>query len=151
MQESLRSRPVVPFALRYLSEPIVLGEYRAPAGALLAVSISLIHQRPDLYPEPARFHPERFEDGRTETFAWLPFGGGIRRCLGAAFATFEMKAVLSRILERCELSAPDPRPERPRRRAVTYVPDHGAWVSVRSRKPASAVGAGEARRQGSAA
>jgi cytochrome P450 len=97
----------------------------------------LIHQRPDLYPEPDAFRPERFENGTTESFAWLPFGGGVRRCLGAAFATYEMKIILRRILERCELQAPDPRAERPRRRAVTFVPHHGTRVVLRERTPRS--------------
>jgi len=133
VQESLRSRPVIPFVLRYASEAVPVGSYLAPAGSLIAVSISLIHQRHDLYPEPTAFCPERFADGRTESFAWLPFGGGVRRCLGAAFATYEMRIVLRRMLERCELQAPDPKPERPRRRAVTFAPLHGARVVLRGR------------------
>ncbi|MFI5004942.1 MAG: cytochrome P450 [Solirubrobacterales bacterium] len=143
IQESLRSRPVIPFVLRYATEPVPVGEYLAPADSLIAVSISLIHQRPDLYPEPDAFRPERFEDGTTESFAWLPFGGGTRRCLGAAFATYEMRIVLRRVLERCELHAPDPRPERPRRRAVTFVPHHGTRVVLRRRSPASPAGQSE--------
>lgn len=144
IQEALRSRPVIPFVLRFLTEPYEVGGYVAPAESLLAVSISLIHRRPDLYPDPERFRPERFEDGRTESFAWLPFGGGVRRCLGASFATYEMRVVLSRILERCELIAPDPEPERPRRRSVTFVPHRGALVELRRRSPVSAA---EGRRE----
>lgn len=137
VQESLRSRPVLPFALRYATEPVPVGDYIAPANSLIAVSLSLIHQRPDLYPQPGAFRPERFENGQTESFAWLPFGGGLRRCLGAAFATYEMRIVLRRMLERCELHAPDPRPERPRRRAVTFVPSHGTRVVLQRRTTAS--------------
>jgi cytochrome P450 len=133
VQESLRCRPVIPFVLRYATEPFPVGGYVAPAESLLAVSISLIHQRPDLYPQPDAFRPERFEDGRTESFAWLPFGGGVRRCLGASFATYEMRVVLRRILERCELIAPDLAPERPRRRSVTFVPGRGTRVLLGSR------------------
>ncbi len=136
VQESLRSRPVLPFALRYATEPLAVGDYTAPAGSLIAVSINLIHQRPDLYPQPDVFRPERFEDAQTESFAWLPFGGGLRRCIGAAFATYEMRIVLRRLLERCELHAPDPRPERPRRRGVTFVPSHGTRVVLDGRAPA---------------
>ncbi|HEU4945332.1 MAG TPA: cytochrome P450 [Solirubrobacterales bacterium] len=139
VQESLRCRPVIPFVLRYLTEPFPVGDYVVPAESLLAVSISLIHQRADLYPEPEAFRPERFEDGRTESFAWLPFGGGVRRCIGAAFATYEMRLVLRRILERCELVAPDPAPERPRRRAVTFAPGRGTRVVLGARSPAHAV------------
>jgi cytochrome P450 len=137
IQESLRCRPVVPFVLRYLTEPFAVGDYLIPAESLLAVSITQIHQRADLYAEPMAFRPERFEDAQTQSYAWLAFGGGVRRCIGAAFATYEMRIVLRRILERCELSAPDPRPERPRRRAVTFVPHRGARVILRGRSPAS--------------
>jgi cytochrome P450 family 135 len=133
VQESLRTRTVLPFALRYATEPTPLGDYTAPADTLIAISISLIHQRADLYPEPSAFRPERFADGQTESYAWLPFGGGLRRCLGAAFATYEMRIVLGRIIERCELYAPDPRPERSRRRAVTFVPSHGTRAVLRKR------------------
>ena len=138
VEESLRNRPVIPFVLRYLTEPFEVGEYVAPAESLLAVSISLIHQRPDLYPDPAAFRPERFEDGRTQSFAWLPFGGGVRRCLGAAFATYEMRVVLRRILERCELVALSSEPERPKRRSVTFVPSRGARAVLRARSVATA-------------
>jgi len=137
IQESLRSRPVIPFVLRYTTEPLPIGDYLAPADSLIAVSISLVHQRADLYPQPDEFRPERFEDGKTETFSWLAFGGGVRRCLGAAFATYEMRIVLRCILERCDLEAPDPRPERPRRRAVTFVPRHGTRVILNRREAAS--------------
>ena len=129
-----RARPVIPFVLRYASEPTPVGRYIAPAGSLIAISISLIHQRRDLYPEPAAFRPERFEDGQTKSLAWLPFGGGMRRCLGAPFARYEMRIVLRRILERCDLHAADPRAERPRRRAVTFAPHDGARVVLDGRR-----------------
>jgi cytochrome P450 len=119
--------------LRFLTEPLPVGDYLVPAESLLAVSISLIHMRPDLYPQPEAFRPERFEDGRTESFAWLPFGGGVRRCIGAAFASFEMRVVLRCVLERCELVAPDPEPEQPKRRAVTFAPGRGTRVVLHSR------------------
>lgn len=143
VQESPRSRPVIPFVLRYATEPVPIGDYLAPADSLIAVSISLIHQRGDLYPNPDAFHPERFEDGKTESFAWLPFGGGVRRCIGAAFATYEMRIVLRRVLERCELQAPDPRPERPQRRAVTFAPNRGTRVVLHRRSPVSPTGHSE--------
>jgi cytochrome P450 len=147
VQESLRSRPVIPFVLRYATEPVPIGDYLAPADSLIAISIGLIHQRPDLYPEPAVFRPERFEDGQTESFAWLPFGGGLRRCLGAAFATYEMRIVIRRVLERCELQAPDLRPERPQRRGVTFAPRHGTLVVLRRRSSASPSGQSKEMRQ----
>lgn len=148
VQESLRSRPVIPFVLRYTTTPFRVGDYLAPADSLIAISITLIHQRPDLYPEPDVFRPERFEDGTTESFAWLAFGGGMRRCLGAAFATYEMRIVLRRMLERCELRAPHLQPERPRRRAVTFVPHRGTRVALSARTSASSTGRSAAPKSG---
>jgi cytochrome P450 len=138
IQESLRSRPVVPFAIRYLTEPFPLGDCAAPAESLLAISISLLHQRPDLFPEPEAFRPERFAEPGVESYTWLPFGGGVRRCIGASFATFEMRVVLRRVLERCELAPVDSRPERPKRRSVTFAPHRGALAVMTSRRPAVA-------------
>lgn len=128
VKETLRSRPVLDFAMRRLTRSYELGGFELPAGTTIGSSILLMHDRPDLYPEPAEFRPERFLDGRADTYAWIPFGGGIRRCLGAAFAGYEMRVVLRTILLRCELRAADPRPERRRRRAITFVPGRGARV-----------------------
>ncbi len=137
VKESLRSRPVIPFVLRVATEPVAVGAYMTPANSLIAISINLLHHRQDLYPEPGAFRPERFEDGQTESFAWLPFGGGVRRCIGATFATYEMEVVLRRILERCELRAPDLEPERPKRRGIVSVPHRGTRVVISRRRPAS--------------
>jgi cytochrome P450 len=134
IKESLRSRPIIPYAMRRLTSPFEIGGYTVPAGAFIGASTALVHSRPDLYPDPDAFRPERFEDKRADTYAWIPFGGGVRRCLGAAFATFEMKIVLRRVVERCELAAPDPKPERARRRFVTYAPARGARVILRQRQ-----------------
>jgi cytochrome P450 len=133
IKESMRSRPVVSYAMRRLSEPFSVAGYMVPTGAYLGTSIILTHNNPALYPEPEAFQPERFADKRTDTYAWVPFGGGTRRCLGAAFATYEMKVVLRRIVERCELTAPEQKPERPKRRFVTYVPNRGARVVLQRR------------------
>lgn len=138
VKESLRSRPVVPFAIRYLTEPFPLGDYVAPADSLLAISISLLHQRSDLFPEPDAFRPERFAEPGIQSYAWLPFGGGVRRCIGASFATFEMQVVLRRVFERCELVAAEMKDERPKRRSVTFAPHRGARVLLEARKPAEA-------------
>ncbi len=75
-------------------------------------AIAALHYRADLFPEPQEFRPERYLDGRADTYAWIPFGGGVRRCIGAAFAEYEMAVVLRAILERADLSAPDPKPEK---------------------------------------
>ena len=77
-----------------------------PAGATLGTSITLMHRRPDLYPDPLAFRPERFLDAKPETYTWVPFGGGVRRCLGAPFASFEMRQVLSVVLARRALRPP---------------------------------------------
>jgi cytochrome P450 family 135 len=133
IKEGLRLRPVVPLAARLVNEPFGVGGYTVPAGSLLTCSILLTHSRPDLYPDPEDFRPERFMEGAPDTYSWIPFGGGVRRCIGAAFATFEMKIILRRVFARCVLEAADPKPERPRRRFVTYPPNRGAQIVLRSR------------------
>ena len=131
--ESMRLRPVVPVVARHLTEPLELGGWRLPAGSYLAPNIVLTHRRADTYPEPLRFRPERFVDSRVDSFAWLPFGGGIRRCLGAAFATFEMRAVVPEVTRRVRLRAASPRPAAIRRRGITLVPAGGARVIAERR------------------
>jgi cytochrome P450 len=129
IKETLRIRPVVPGVVRKLAEPYAVRGYELPAGMRVSPSIYLTHHDPELYPEPDRFLPERFLGGGPDTYTWLPFGGGIRRCLGASFALYEMKIVIPAILERVELEAGGP-PERIRRRAVTFAPDNDAVVVV---------------------
>jgi hypothetical protein len=86
IKESMRSRPIIGQAIRRLSAPISVAGYNVPAGTFLVASTILLHNDPRLYPEPQTFRPERFEDGRTDPYSWIPFGGGVRRCLGASFA-----------------------------------------------------------------
>jgi len=135
IKEGLRLRPVVPLAARLVTAPFPLGDYTVPAGTLLTCSILLTHSRPDLYPDPEAFRPERFMEGAPDTYTWIPFGGGVRRCIGAAFAIFEMKIILQRVFARCALEAADSKPEQPRRRFVTYPPNRGARVVLRGRLP----------------
>jgi cytochrome P450 len=97
-QETLRIHPLLSFVPRLLRRPFELKGYRLPVGVNVAVGIGLVHAREDLYPEPARFRPERFLERKFSPFEFLPFGGGTRRCLGAAFALYEMKIVLAAIL-----------------------------------------------------
>jgi cytochrome P450 len=137
IKETMRVRPVLTFAMRTVKSPMEVGGYTIPTGYTLGSSILLIHRRADLYPEPYAFRPERFEENPPDTYSWLPFGGGVRRCLGAAFAGFEMKQVLGQIFRRVELRAADPAPERAARRAITFVPAKGARVVVEAREPAS--------------
>ena len=93
-------------------------------------AIAALHYREDLFPEPEEFRPERFLDGKADNYAWIPFGGGVRRCIGAAFAEYEMRIVLRAILERAELSAPDPKPEQVKVRNITLAPGKGARVRL---------------------
>ena len=134
IQETLRLRPVISIVLRKLQEPMELGGRLLPAGASIVPSIHLVHRRPDIYPEPNEFRPERFiesEGGRAPgTYTWIPFGGGIRRCLGAAFAQFEMEVVLRELVLRRTLAPSRPESERNYRRAITETPRHDAAVIV---------------------
>jgi cytochrome P450 family 135 len=133
VKESLRVRPVIAGVGRVVrEEPFELGGYRIPIGIEINPSIAAIHRRRDRYRQPREFRPERFlGDGAPDTYTWLPFGGGTRRCLGASFASFEMGVVIRRVLERTELSSFDRRPEKGVRKGVTFVPKRGVRVVMR--------------------
>jgi len=133
--ESLRLRPVVPLAGRRLASDLDVDGFRLPAGTDVTPAIWLTHTRADLYPQPHAFRPERFLDDAPSTYGWIPFGGGVRRCLGAAFAELEMRVVLGCVLEALEVSAVSARPERVQRRNITFAPRHATRVRV---VPASA-------------
>jgi cytochrome P450 len=136
ISESLRLRPVVPVAGRRLAKDLSVDGLELPAGTDVTPAIWLAHTRADSYPEPFAFRPERFLDEAPDTYAWVPFGGGIRRCLGAAFAEFEMRIVLREVLTRCELRKASPMPERVGRRNITLSPRDGTPVVLSSRQPA---------------
>ena len=140
-QEALRLRPVIPMIGRTLTNGGRVGTRELPPGTDVFPAIYLVHRRADLYPEPLRFRPERFLDGETPGFAWIPFGGGTRRCLGAAFAQFEMRIVLTRVLESVELVSTASAPEKMVRRNVTLSPKGGTPARLVSRRPASELGA----------
>jgi cytochrome P450 family 135 len=129
--ETLRLRPVISMVARRLTEPVEIGGWSLPAGLTVTPSIYLVHRRPDIYPEPERFLPERFLDRPPGTYTWIPFGGGVRRCLGGAFAEFEMRTVLRELVLRRRLEPARRRPERVLRRAITETPRHDAEVIVR--------------------
>ena len=131
IQETLRLRPVIPMVVRVITEPITVGQgrFRLPAGSRVAPSILLVHLREDIYPQPFDFRPERFIAEPPGTYTWIPFGGGMRRCIGAAFAQFEMRAVLRGVLRSVDL-APAGGAERISRRAITLVPRRGGRVRV---------------------
>lgn len=138
IKETMRVRPVLNYAMRRLPEPIRLGEWDIPAGHQLAISLLLVGLREDAYPEPLAWRPERFLDGAPDAYTWIPFGGGVRRCLGAAFAQYEMRIAVQRIAARTDLAPSAAPSERRRRRAITMVPEHGALITVTRREPAAA-------------
>jgi cytochrome P450 len=125
---------VIPLIGRRVKVPWRLGEYAVAADTAVAVSILLVHHREDVYPQPFEFRPERFLGGRKPgTYEWIPFGGGIRRCLGAALAMAEQRVVLEAMARRLDLEAEDPAPEHALHRNVTMIPSRGARVVIRSR------------------
>jgi cytochrome P450 len=131
--EAMRSRPVVPIVGRRVKLPWRLGPYAVPAESPVLISILLLHHREDLYPQPFEFRPERWDERKPGTYEWLPFGGGIRRCLGAALAMAEQRVVLEATARRLDLVAAEPEPERALHRNVTMIPARGARVVARSR------------------
>jgi cytochrome P450 len=133
LKETLRLRPVLPVVVRRVKEPLEIGGRLLPAGVTVAPCIYLVHRRADVYPEPLRFAPERFLDAKAGTYTWFPFGGGVRRCLGASFAMFEMTIVLQVIARRLALRPARPQRERVKRRAITLVPDRGGEVVAEAR------------------
>jgi cytochrome P450 len=120
--ETLRLRPVLPLVLRTLAEPMTIGGIDLPAGVKVAPSIIMVHRREDIYPDAHAFRPERFVGVKPGTYTWIPFGGGVRRCLGAAFALFEMQVVLDAVVRSAKLRAPRARNEGVTRRAITLAP-----------------------------
>lgn len=129
VHETLRLYPIAPDAPRMLARPLELLGYTLPAGAGVAVATGLLHIRPDLYPEPHAFRPERFLHKKFSPFEYTPFGGGHRRCLGAAFATYEMKLVLAALLRNYRLKLAEPREVKPGRRNVVLGPATGVRVT----------------------
>jgi cytochrome P450 family 135 len=128
IQETLRLRPVISIVLRRLTEPVEIAGHELPAGVSVAPCVYLAHRNPEVYPEPERFLPERFLKNPPGTYTWIPFGGGVRRCLGASFAQFEMAVVLQELVKRHRINPASPKPERVFRRAITETPRHDAEV-----------------------
>ena len=132
--EGMRSRPVIPMIGRRPTVPWRLGDYAVPADTPITMSILLLHHREDLYPQPFAFRPERWLGRKPGTYEWIPFGGGTRRCLGAALAMAEQRVVLEAMVRRLDLEAPDAQPEHALHRNVTMIPAKGARVVVRARR-----------------
>jgi cytochrome P450 family 135 len=139
IKEILRLCPAVPLVMRGLVEPMRLGDYTIPAGTTVAPAIYLVHHRPDIYPHPFSFMPERFLDKPPENYTWIPFGSGVRRCVAAAFAQLEMKLVMHTVLQEVELHpAASTGTQRPTRSSVAFAPGDQAPVLVSRRAPARA-------------
>jgi cytochrome P450 len=134
VKETLRLRPPVPVVVRNLLEPLRLGGYEIPAGTTVAPCIHLIHRDERHYPEAHRFLPERFVGKQPGTYTWIPFGGGVRRCLAASYAEMEMKRVLRIVLETTELRAVESGAERARKSAISFSPDQKGLVIAEPRE-----------------
>jgi cytochrome P450 len=135
VKETLRMKPVVPMVGRRLQQPMRLGGWDLPAGVIAAPSIWLSHMNESTWPEPERFRPERFlEKNKGGPYSFFPFGGGVRRCIGMAFAMYEMKIVLAAVLSQLEpLPAEGYVPETVRR-GITFAPSEGTMLRVRPRR-----------------
>jgi cytochrome P450 len=128
VKETLRARPVIVDVARKLKAPATIAGYELPVGQFVLPAIAALHYRDDLFPQPEQFRPERFLDAKADNYAWIPFGGGIRRCIGAAFAEYEMRTILREFVERAELWAVTPKPERVKIRNITLAPAKGTRV-----------------------
>jgi cytochrome P450 len=127
-KETLRMRPVLPIVARLLKRDVEVGGTLLPEGVVVAPNIYLVQHREDVYPDARRFRPERFLEGQGGTYSWIPFGGGIRRCIGASFALYEMRIVLQAMVSSVALRAAKPESEPVGRRSITLTPRHGAEV-----------------------
>lgn len=128
--ETLRMRPIFTDAVRPLLRPLEIGGYRIPAGKAVVVALPSILSDPELYPEPETFRPERFLERKFASYEFVAFGGGHRRCLGAALAEHQLRVILGTIAARWDLALADARPEEARRRHVTMAPARGVRVRV---------------------
>jgi cytochrome P450 family 135 len=136
VKETMRLCPGAPIVVRKLLEPMRLGGYEVPAGTTVAPCVHLVHRREDIYPQPREFRPERFLDKSAGTYTWIPFGGGVRRCLAASYAQVLMKQVISTVLIDVDLRTVEPRSERPIRNAIAFVPHRHALVIATPRRDA---------------
>jgi cytochrome P450 family 135 len=139
IMETLRLRPPLPFVMRRVNKPFQLGEYELPPGIMTACNLYILHRRPDLYPEPDSFRPERFLDQRPPRYGWIPFGGGSegRGCIGSAFALAEIKVVLRTLCQQVRLQPVDQRDEEINRLGVGFTPSRGAEAILVERVPAA--------------
>lgn len=130
ISESLRMYPIVAETFRKMRVPLQLGPYTIPPGHAVSVSAIGLHHNPAIYPQSLQFRPERFLERKFSPFEFVPFGGGTRRCIGAAFAQYEMKLVAYEILRHCELAPANTRPIRPEMRGPTFGPKGGVPMKI---------------------
>jgi cytochrome P450 len=128
INETMRLDPVIPNFARILTRPLTIAGHELPAGVSIAPCIYLVHRRAELWPDPEQFKPERFLESRQSPYTFFPFGGGSRRCLGAAFATYQMKIVIAQILSRVELKKVDSYTAKATRRGIAFAPSEGLPV-----------------------
>jgi cytochrome P450 family 135 len=133
MKESMRLHPIIPMVARFLMAPATIGGFRLPAGVSIGPSIILAHRDPESFPEPERFRPERFLQGEVAPHTWIPFGGGVRRCIGAGFSLMEGVAALREVLSAYDVVVLDGHNDKPRVRNITSVPHKGARIVVHRR------------------
>jgi cytochrome P450 len=133
VKETMRLCPAAPIVVRKLLTPMELGGYTIPAGTTVAPCVHLVHRREDIYPEPLAFRPERFLERPAGTYTWIPFGGGVRRCLAASYAQLLMKRVTATIVSEVDLQPVEPRSERASKSAIAFVPHRHALVMVTPR------------------
>jgi len=133
VKETLRARPVIADIARKLTAPATIDGYEFAAGTFVLPAIAALHYREDVFPEPEEFRPERFLDGKADNYAWIPFGGGIRRCIGAAFAEYEMRTILGEFVTRADLRAAETKAEKVRVRNITMAPSKGGRVVLERR------------------
>ncbi|MBA3807388.1 MAG: cytochrome P450 [Solirubrobacterales bacterium] len=137
VKETLRLCPAVPVVMRRLAEPMRVGGYELAPETIVAPCVYLMHRRRDVYPDPLSFRPERFLTGSAGTYTWIPFGGGVRRCVAASFAQLEIKRVMQVVLSGLDLRAADSRSEGAARSSVSFTPAGGARVIATRRELAA--------------
>jgi cytochrome P450 len=142
VREALRVRNIIPFVVRVLKADFTVGGVTYPAGSMLCPAIHLLHMRPELYPSPREFRPERFLERKFASYEWDPFGGGHRACLGQAFAMYEMKIVLATLFAKLDMSRPPGALSKPARRGITIGASDGVRLSARLRAGDTLVGEG---------
>ncbi len=133
INETMRLDPVIPNFGRTLTRPLKIADRDLPAGVTIAPCIYLVHRRPELWPNPEQFNPDRFLETRQSPYTFFPFGGGSRRCLGAAFASYQMKIVIAEILSRVEMKKVDGYTARATRTGIAFAPSDGLPVIATNR------------------